>query len=84
MLPDIITPVLVNLSEGENDKFLPYRSDDFNAEFNLAIERLQINLELRPDSCRNTKFSTTEHHIHKDTIVMLDVVNEKPKKPTDN
>ncbi|MFB0921615.1 MAG: tyrosine-type recombinase/integrase [Oscillospiraceae bacterium] len=54
LLPDIILPVLEALCEGEKDKLLPYRRDDFYDEFKKTIARLGLNPELRPYSCRHT------------------------------
>lgn len=55
LLPDIILPVLEDLCEAtDKDKFLPYRREDFYTAFKEHIERLGLNPELRPYSCRHT------------------------------
>ena len=54
LVPNIILPVLEDLCEGEKDKLLPYRREDFYDEFKKTIELLGLNPELRPYSCRHT------------------------------
>lgn len=59
ILPDIIIPVVDNLCKNaQNNKILPYRRDDFCAEFKKMVERYGLNPDLKPYSCRHTTGTT--------------------------
>jgi len=54
LLPNIILPVLETLCEGDREKLFAHNRDEFYDGFKSTIERLGLNPDLRPYSCRHT------------------------------
>lgn len=60
LLPDVVLPVLVRLSEVEGDKLWPYSRDDFYDVFNAYKDLTGLNRELRPYSCRHSSATSLD------------------------
>ena len=55
VLADCIIPVVEDLLQYANeDKFLPYREDDFRKRFKTMLSRCNCRIDLVPYSCRHT------------------------------
>jgi len=69
LFPDIIVPVLIQLSDAVKDKLWPYKRDDFYAVFNDYIKLMGLNPELRPYSCRHSAATSLDEAGISPTII---------------